>query len=60
MRLEKRWTTETRTVAVVLEWFNVLFQEEAFDWRCDDRTRQCTPEYIGPVTIPSIGVEGAF
>ena len=60
LRLEKRWTSETSSVAVVLEWFNALLAEEAIDWRCNSRTLSCEPEYIGPVTIPSLGVEGSF
>jgi hypothetical protein len=60
LRLEKRWTSETRSLAVVLEWYNALLAAEATDWRCDSRTLTCQPEYVGPVTIPSIGVEGSF
>lgn len=58
LRLEKRWSWEARTVAVVLEWFNVYLKKEAVEWDCG--RRGCAAVEIGPVTIPSIGVEGAF
>jgi len=59
VRLEKRWTWEARSIAVVLEWFNVYLQKEAVDWNCNDGPT-CTPEEVGPITIPSLGVEGSF
>lgn len=60
LRLEKRWTTQTRSIAVVLEWFNVYLKKEAVEWDCRVSTGTCKPEEIGPITIPSIGVEGSF
>jgi hypothetical protein len=60
VRFEKRWTWESRSVAVVLEWFNMYLMEEATDWSCNGRTGVCRANYVGPITIPSIGVEGSF
>jgi len=58
VRFEKRWTWQSRSVAVVLEWFNVYFQKEATDWDCHEGP--CRVVEIGPITIPSLGVEGNF
>ena len=60
LRLEKRWTSEASSVAVVLEWYNALMQEEATDWNCNNLSLSCKAEFVGPVTIPSLGVEGSF
>ncbi|MGZ3476491.1 MAG: TonB family protein, partial [Polyangiales bacterium] len=59
LRLEKRWTH----VAVVIEWFNFLMKKEATDFdvsTCRPDGSGCKPNEIGPVTIPSIGLEGWF
>ena len=66
-RLEKRWqTSDTSFVTFVVEWFNATIQKEAIDFTRSQCTgdsassARCPVEYIGPVTIPSIGVEGGF
>jgi hypothetical protein len=47
-RLEKKWVVGKRaTIAVVLEVVNALFRKESIN-----------EEEIGPITIPSLGVEG--
>jgi hypothetical protein len=59
LRFEKRWSH----IALVLEWFNVLLKKEATDYKsytCGRDGSTCQPEEIGPVTIPSIGLEGSF
>jgi Gram-negative bacterial TonB protein C-terminal/TonB-dependent Receptor Plug Domain len=49
-RIEKRWRlTETGYVSLVLEMLNATLNTEVIDG-----------EQIGPVSIPSIGVEGGF
>jgi hypothetical protein len=49
-RVEKKWTfSETTWLALVLEMLNVTFNKETVN-----------DEEIGPVTIPSIGLEGGF
>ncbi len=60
LRLEKRWASAASNWALVLEWYNALLQEEATAWRCDSRTLTCKAQYVGPVTIPSVGLEGSF
>jgi TonB family protein len=60
VRLEKRWQlSATRWVAFTVEWFNATLNKEPTNYSCDYRGR-CGVEVIGPVTIPSLGVEGGF
>ena len=69
-RIEKAWHVgEKGRVAFVVEWLNVTLQKEAINVSCGSRTsslaeavksNDCKFEYIGPVTIPSLGVEGSF
>jgi hypothetical protein len=46
---------------------NVTLSKEAIDVQCrpdgsllSGKNDTCTPNYIGPVTIPSIGLEGGI
>ncbi|CAN5895464.1 hypothetical protein BH11MYX4_BH11MYX4_54670 [soil metagenome] len=70
-RIEKAWHVGAKgRVSVVLEWLNVTLRKEATSVKCgEDATTvdqaiaaagNCQFDYIGPVTIPSLGVEGAF
>jgi len=70
-RLEKRWRIgEKGRVSFVVEWLNMTLRKEALSVDCtpnngsydpvSQRDAPCTFEEIGPVTIPSLGVEGAF
>jgi TonB family protein len=70
-RLEKRWQLgETSSLAFVLEGQNVTLSKEttAVNQDCESRggpdtpttTTQCKPSTIGPLTIPSVGVEAFF
>jgi hypothetical protein len=50
LRLEKRWNiTRTAWISFVMEMLNATFHKETIG-----------DTEIGPVTIPSIGVEGGF
>jgi len=62
VRLEKRWTlSPTSHVSFTIEWFNALLKKEPIGWkRCRVVTLSCEVDEIGPVTIPSLGVEGGF
>jgi hypothetical protein len=69
VRLEKRWPLgKDRSIALVIEGLNVtLSQEETtLGMRCEGTmtpqggTTQCTLGKVGPLTIPSIGVEAFF
>ena len=69
-RLEKAWHVgEKGRIAFVVEWLNVTLQKEAISVSCGSRSssladalksNDCKFDYIGPVTIPSLGVEGSF
>lgn len=76
LRLEKRWQIGERGyVAVVAEGLNVLLSKEAVAVDCKwdtvgsglpDFTKPnrpgngCVQSYLGPISIPSLGVEGAL
>ncbi len=65
-RFEKRWRAgKTGRVSLVLEWLNATLRKEAVGLDCDRDPEggpidRCTPRMIGPITVPSIGVEGGF
>jgi hypothetical protein len=59
LRLEKRWLLGGRKWwAFVFEIMNATLNREVVQLGCDEFS--CDEETIGPVTIPSIGVEAAF
>jgi TonB family protein len=61
LRLEKRWITPWGHISFIAEWLNALLQKEQFGLTCaDGGTSNCTPALIGPITVPSVGVEAAF
>ena len=59
LRLEKRWRVGERAwISVVAEWLNATLSKEAVATTCT--LAGCQSQLVGPVTIPSLGVEGAF
>jgi len=69
VRLEKRWAlAKERSVALVIEGLNVTLSREVSplaldcvgDVTAQGGTTQCTQGRIGPLTIPSVGVEVVF
>ncbi len=68
VRLEKRWRIFRRGyIALVLEGLNITLNKEAVGLTCDHKGTffpfkpdTCEPQYIGPVTVPSLGVEAAY
>ncbi|WP_063752030.1 TonB-dependent receptor plug domain-containing protein [Sorangium cellulosum] len=59
MRLSKRWALSARSyLGLVLDVQNATLAKEVFDVSCDDSG--CTPQTIGPVTMPGIAIEGGF
>jgi hypothetical protein len=59
LRLEKRWQLSKRWwISFVAEWMNATLSKEAVGTKCT--LGGCTEVTIGPVTIPSLGVEGGF
>jgi hypothetical protein len=58
-RVEKSWRVgESSSISLVLEVMNTTFQREALEGSCS--AYLCKTEEIGPVTVPSIGVEAYF
>ena len=71
LRLEKSWRVgKTAQIAFVFEGLNVTLNKEVIDLDCPSNTAgqlgaftrapQCPYEEIGPVSIPSVGLEGSF
>ncbi|MFZ5895366.1 MAG: TonB family protein [Myxococcota bacterium] len=59
LRLEKRWRLgENAWISAVAEWLNATLSKEALSTRCT--LAGCEAMTIGPITIPSLGVEGGF
>ena len=58
LRVEKRWIlSETASWAVTAELLNATLAKEVTGRKC---TTTCTESRVGPVTIPSVGVEAMF
>jgi hypothetical protein len=59
-KLQKRWYLKSPTAwwGLVLEVLNTTLNKEAISGSCN--AFDCTYQKIGPVTVPSIGAEGAF
>lgn len=65
-RVEKRWVVRPgETVSLVFEWMNFTLNKEPLDVKCKNNGTfgaedTCSVETIGPVTIPSIGLEAVW
>jgi TonB dependent receptor-like, beta-barrel/Gram-negative bacterial TonB protein C-terminal/TonB-dependent Receptor Plug Domain len=60
LRLEKRWQLGQSTwISFVAEWMNATLSKEAIGTQCS-LNEGCQTQTVGPVSIPSIGVEGGF
>jgi hypothetical protein len=61
VRAEKRWELgRRRWLAAVLEFFNATLSKESVDYQCSPTTWVCSARDIGPVSLPSIGIEGGI
>jgi hypothetical protein len=68
LRLEKRWKLgASATIALVFEGMNVTLNKETLAAHCSPANGQtaagldrCTFDTLGPVSVPSVGVEGFF
>jgi TonB family protein len=69
LRLEKRWSfSRNGYIAFIAEVQNVTLskQQTSYGMSCTgnatgtNQTTQCSPSTIGPLTIPSLGVEASF
>jgi hypothetical protein len=59
LRLEKRWPLgDEGSWALTFELMNATFQRETLNTRCDAGV--CRPVTIGPITLPSVGIEAEF
>jgi hypothetical protein len=59
LRLEKRWQLGREAwLSLVAEWMNATLSKEAISTSCT--LSGCEYREIGPVTIPSLGLEGGF
>lgn len=59
LRLEKRWQLGREAwISGVAEWMNATLSKEAVSTRCT--LAGCEARTVGPITIPSLGVEGGF
>ncbi len=59
LRIEKRWQLGRKTwISAIAEWMNATLSKEAVASQCT--LQGCTAQTVGPITIPSIGVEGGF
>jgi len=59
LRLEKRWQLGPRAyLSFVAEWMNATLSKEAISTTCT--LQGCQTQTIGPITIPSLGIEGGF
>ncbi len=61
VRADKTWFigSSGARVSLVLELFNATLTKEAYDWECDF-TGSCTARMVGPIALPSLGIEGAL
>jgi hypothetical protein len=59
VRLEKRWQLGRKTwLSLVAEWMNVTLSKEQVGTSCT--LQGCQATTVGPITIPSVGIEGGF
>jgi TonB family protein len=60
LRLEKRWNVGRGGghMSLVIETLNTTLNKEVLGYDCGGTT--CTPNAVGPIAIPSVGVEGGF
>lgn len=58
-RLSKRWTVGQKSwVSLVFDVQNATLSQEVFDVTCT--AKGCTPQVIGPVSIPALALEAGF
>lgn len=57
-RAEKKWKVGRGWLSLVLEMSNAMLARETLQQTCDGEG--CEPVKLGPITVPSIGLEGGF
>jgi hypothetical protein len=59
LRFERRWRVgEAGSLSLVAEMLNATIRQEALGVRCD--SAGCADEVIGPIAVPSLGVEATY
>ena len=59
LRVEKRWQLGPRAyLSAIAEWMNATLSKEAISTTCT--LNGCETQTVGPITIPSLGIEGGF
>jgi hypothetical protein len=60
-RVEKRWELGSkRWIAAILEFFDANLAREAIDFQCNVSSGLCSAQLVGPIALPSIGVDVGF
>jgi hypothetical protein len=60
-RVDKRWDFgHGRWLTGVVEFFDATLTKEAVDFNCNFERHFCTPAYVGPIALPSVGLEGGW
>jgi hypothetical protein len=61
LRAEKKWTFDHgRWLAVTVEFFDATLNKEAVEFQCSVTEWRCTAQTVGPIALPSVGVEGGL
>jgi len=61
LRAEKRWSLGGRKwIAAVAEFFDATLNSEAVEFQCAVETGVCRARRVGPIALPSIGIDGGF
>jgi hypothetical protein len=61
VKIEKRWKLGAHHwIAVVFDFFDATLSKESIGFRCDIASGLCTAQQVGPITLPSLGVEAGF
>jgi hypothetical protein len=59
LRFEKRWRVgEAGSLSLVVEMLNATIRQESFGVHCD--VAGCSDQVIGPIAVPSLGVEATY
>ena len=60
-RVDKRWRLGSHEwLTAVAEFFDATLTREAVDFKCNLSTRVCSAEDVGPIALPSVGLEGGW
>ena len=62
LRAEKRWKLgdHGRWISAIVEFFDATLAREAIDFQCSVIAGVCSAREVGPIALPSVGVEGGF